>query len=129
MASSVSFKENSSSSFAILQRIARADKSAIQECIELYGNIVWALAKQFTTSTTDAEKAVLEIFMDVWQNAVFCDLEISDESVWIALLARRRLSNYAENNYQSPKSSMKMISTGNSDNIQKSKQTNHHGII
>ena len=81
----------------VLPRIARADKSAVQECIDLYGNMIWAMAKQFTHSAADAEKVVPEIFNDIWKNAEFCDLEISDESVWVALIARRRLSEYALN--------------------------------
>lgn len=92
-------------SAAVLPRIARADKSAVEECIDVYGNMIWALAKQFTHSAADAEKAVPEIFNDIWKNAEFCDLEISDESIWIALIARRRLSEYALNDIkpQSPK--------------------------
>jgi len=81
---------------AILTRIAHADKSAVQDCVNLYGNMIWALAKQFTDSNSDAEKAASEIFMDIWKNAEFCDLGISDETVWIALIARQRLKNYSE---------------------------------
>lgn len=85
-------------STTVLPKIAQADQSAVQECINVYGNMIWALAKQFTCSAADAEKAVPEIFNDIWRNAEFCDLEISDEPVWIALIARRRLSKYALKN-------------------------------
>lgn len=98
MASFTNRKSDFTDSFAILPRIALADKTAIQECIDIYGNMIWALAKQFTASAADAEKVVPEIFKDIWQNAAFCDLEISEEAVWIALLARRRLSKYAPDN-------------------------------
>ena len=87
---------------AILTRIAQDDKSAVCECVDRYGNIIWALAKQGTTSAADAEKAASEIFTDIWQYAAFCDLEISEESVWIVLIARRRLSNYLLKNDNQP---------------------------
>ena len=102
-------KRDTENSPAILPRIARADKSAVQECVELYGNMIWALAKQFTDSAADAEKVVPEIFMDIWRNAKFCDLEISEECVWIAFIARRRLAEYAMKNQPSA-SSAKAIS-------------------
>lgn len=98
MPSFVSEKINQTNPTAIFTRIAQADKSAARECIDVYGNMVWALAKQFTNSAAEAEKAVPEIFADIWQNAAFCDLEISEERVWIALIARRRLSRYAVKN-------------------------------
>ncbi len=77
---------------AILTRLASADKSAVQECVELYGKMIWALAKQYTDSPADVEPIVRRIFMDIWQNAASCDLSVSEEVVWIALIARRRLS-------------------------------------
>lgn len=95
MASFFSKPKNGENSSAILTRIAQADKSAVQECVELYGKMIWALAKQYTDSTEEAERVVPEIFMDIWRNARFCDLEISDEEVWIALIARRHLSGCA----------------------------------
>ncbi len=88
-------KNNIENSRAILSKIALADKTAAKECVDVYGGMIWSLAKKYTASTEDAEKAVQEIFIDIWQNAKYCDLSISDEKVWIALIARRRLSKYA----------------------------------
>lgn len=83
-----------------LPRIARADKLAAQECVEVYGAMIWTLAKQFTDSNEKAEKAVQEIFIDIWENATFCDLAVSAEENWIVLIARRRLAQYSpENNF------------------------------
>ncbi len=86
------FQKNKSE---ILPRIAKADKAAARECIDSYGALVWALAKQAITSNETAEKAVQEIFLDIWANASFYDLEVSDEKVWIAMIAHRRLEKYA----------------------------------
>ncbi len=89
----ISDSENTESPPAILTKIAQADKSAVLECVDLYGRMIWALAKKYTDSAEEAEQIVPEIFMDIWKNAQFCDLEISDEENWIALIARRRLKN------------------------------------
>ncbi|MCY7374390.1 MAG: hypothetical protein LH472_00245 [Pyrinomonadaceae bacterium] len=94
----------------VLTRIALADKAAAQECIDVYGAMIWTLAKQFTDSTEAAERAVQEIFIDIWKNAAFCDLTVSDEEIWIALIARRRLTEYStETAFHTPTSSAARI--------------------
>lgn len=86
------FQKNGS---GFLPRIAQADRKAAQECVNVYGTIVWTLANQSIASPEAAEKAVQEIFVDIWENAAFCDLSVSDEAVWIALIARHRLAQYS----------------------------------
>lgn len=54
-----------------LPRIAQSDKSAAQECVEVYGSLLRTPAKQFTDSNALAEKAVQKIFLDSWENAAF----------------------------------------------------------
>ena len=120
MASIFSKVENTESSPAILTRIAQADKSAAYECVELYGKMIWALVKQYTNSAAEAERIVPEIFMDIWRNARFCDLEISDEKVWIALIARRYLSGYVlKDNYHLSPETPQEVFTGDYGKVQK----------
>ncbi len=80
---------------SILSRVASADKSAAKECIDLYGAMIWAMAKNFTGSDKDAEQTAQEIFTDIWRNAELSNLSSEDEKLWIALMARRCLSKYA----------------------------------
>ena len=75
----------------ILQRVARADKTAFEECVNFYGDFVWGLARKFTKTREDAEDAVQEIFIDIWKNAARFDPVKSPESAFIWLIARRRL--------------------------------------
>lgn len=75
----------------ILQRIARADKTAFEECVNCYGDFVWSLARKFTKTREDTEDAVQEIFIDIWKNAARFDPAKSPESAFIWLIARRRL--------------------------------------
>lgn len=111
-------------SSATLPRIARADKSAVQECVDLYGNMIWALAKQSTDSAAEAEKAVAEIFTDIWRNAPFCDVKTAEEVVWIALIARRRLSELVLKKNCRQQSEYKMnISTVSTEKISENLRT------
>lgn len=84
-------EEGISASATILQSIAEADKDARVDCIKAYGNLVWALAKNFTANREDAEDAALEIFTDIWKYAGQCDAGKSAEADFIILIARRCL--------------------------------------
>jgi RNA polymerase sigma-70 factor, ECF subfamily len=75
----------------ILRRIAEGDQAAVADCLDFYGNLVWFLAKKYTNTKEDAEDAVQEIFLDIWQHAARFDAEKASESTFIALIARRRL--------------------------------------
>ncbi len=76
----------------IFQRVAERDKTAVKDCIDTYGNYIWALARKFTTSLEAAEAATEGIFIDIWQYAERLDKNQSDEKLLISLIARRRLN-------------------------------------
>jgi len=75
----------------ILKRIAAGDKTAVQDCLDNYGGLVWSLARRMSPNTDDAEDAVQEIFLDVWKNAARFDETQSSETTFVAMIARRRL--------------------------------------
>lgn len=75
----------------ILQRIAEKDKTAVKDCIDTYGNFIWALARKFTASTEEAEAATEEIFIDIWQYCVRTGNTQSIEKKLITMIALRRL--------------------------------------
>jgi RNA polymerase sigma-70 factor (ECF subfamily) len=78
-------------SLTILQRIENKDRTAVEGCIDAYGNLIWALARKFTASTDEAETATLEIFQDIWRYSERTDKTQSAEKKRIALIALRRL--------------------------------------
>lgn len=75
----------------ILERIAKSEPGAVQECIDRYGGLVWSLARRFCANQSDAEDAVQEIFLDVWRSAGRYDSKVAAEATFIAMIARRRL--------------------------------------
>ncbi len=83
-------------SASLLKRIAAGEKSAVEDCVNLYGNAVWNLAKKSADTVKDAENITLEIFGDIWKHAA--DFETSDfkEIDLIALIVRRRLNIYRQ---------------------------------
>lgn len=83
-------------SSTILQRVANKDKTAVKDCIDSYGNFIWALARKFTASTEEAEAAAQEIFLDIWRYSKRVDHRQSADDVLIAMIARRRLLQYLQ---------------------------------
>lgn len=75
----------------ILQRIAAGDRSAVKDCLDQYGGLVWSIARKMLRNQEDAEDAVQEIFVEIWKNAERFDESIASEATFIGTIARRRL--------------------------------------
>ena len=86
-------------SLTILERIGKGDKTAIEECVNTYGNLILALARYHTDSSEEAEILTQEIFLDIWRYARRFDSVKFSESSFVYLIARRILikkcGNYA----------------------------------
>lgn len=76
---------------AILNRIAAGDRTAVEECLNSYGGLVWSIARKMLRNSDEAEDAVQEIFVDLWKNAGRFDETKSSEVTFVAMIARRRL--------------------------------------
>lgn len=76
---------------AYLSRVAAGDRVAMRECIERYSRLVWSLAVRLSPSRADAEDAVQEIFVSLWQNASRYEPSRASEATFITVVARRRL--------------------------------------
>jgi RNA polymerase sigma-70 factor (ECF subfamily) len=75
----------------VLPRIARGDQSAVRECLDRYGGLVWGLARRFLGNLADAEDAVQDVFVDLWKSAGRFDPALASEPTFVTLVARRRL--------------------------------------
>jgi hypothetical protein len=52
-----------------LERIAAGDPLAVEGCLEKYRGLVWSIARRFAGNHADAEDAVQEVFIELWQHA------------------------------------------------------------
>jgi RNA polymerase sigma-70 factor (ECF subfamily) len=75
----------------VLHRVAQGDPSAVRECIDRFGSLIWSIARRMACTPADAELAVQEIFVDVWRSAGCFNPEQASEEVFITIIARRRL--------------------------------------
>jgi RNA polymerase sigma-70 factor (ECF subfamily) len=76
---------------SLLARVGAGDKSAVRECLQRFGGLVWSLARRLSASPSDAEDAVQEIFVDLWRSASKYDPRAASEATFVAMIARRRL--------------------------------------
>ncbi len=75
----------------ILFEVASGKPTAVAECINRYGGLVWSLARRFSPDVEAAEDAVQDIFLHLWKTAERFDPTIASEKTFIAMIARRRL--------------------------------------
>jgi len=86
----------------LLQRVAAGDKSAVRECIDRFGGLVWALARRMSPAGSEAEDAVQEIFMDLWRSSARFDPSIASEPAFVTMIARRRLIDRRRRRQRAP---------------------------
>lgn len=86
----------------ILQRIAKGEMSAVQDCLDAYGKLVWDLTLTYTNTREDAEDLVQEVFIDIWKNAARFDASKSPEWGFIKMVTRRRIIDFLRKTYRRP---------------------------
>lgn len=78
-------------SSTILQRIARGDRAAVDDCIKTYSGLIWSIGKRYLSDPCELEDVTQEIFIELWKNASRFDPACSQEGTFIAMIARRRV--------------------------------------
>jgi RNA polymerase sigma factor (sigma-70 family) len=76
---------------SLLKQVAAGNMAAMQKCIDEYGGLVWSLARRFCRLAADAEDAVQEVFIALWENAHRFDESKGAEVTFVSTIARRRL--------------------------------------
>jgi len=76
---------------SILVRVASGDAQAMRTCIDRYGPLVWKLAWRMLPARNEAEDAVQEVFISLWENADRYTPDFGEEMTFVAMIARRRL--------------------------------------
>ena len=76
---------------SLLARASGGEDAAVRECLSRFGPIVWGLARRMSPTRADAEDAVQEIFLDLWEHGGRYDALRGSEEAFVAVVARRRL--------------------------------------
>lgn len=75
----------------LLPRIARGDAMAVRAFVSRYERLIWSLARRYTVDRAEAEDAVQDVFLSLWQNAERFDETRASEAVFVTVVTRRRL--------------------------------------
>lgn len=73
-----------------MQKIAKGDEASIKACIQTYGPLLMSMALRLFHNPSDAEDAVQEAFISIWENAHRYRPSIASESTFVSMLGRRR---------------------------------------
>ncbi|MCH2147963.1 MAG: sigma-70 family RNA polymerase sigma factor [Phycisphaerales bacterium] len=75
----------------LMQRVATGDEQAVEELYGQFGGLVFKVARQLMPSKAEAEDAVQDIFIRLWQTADRFDPRRAKLVTWVMLIARRHL--------------------------------------
>ena len=76
----------------LMQRIAAGDESAVEELYDRFAPLVFKAARQVLSSSAEAEDAVQEVYLRLWQTADRYDPRRAKLVTWVMLLTRRHLA-------------------------------------
>ncbi len=74
-----------------LERVARGDPDAVQQCLDAYGGLVASIARARLRSAADADDVVQDIFVELWQKAATFDPSRGSAEAFVGTIARRRV--------------------------------------
>lgn len=75
----------------MLHRIAAGEADAVKACLDQYGPLVWSIAVRMLGNKSEAEDAVQEVFVELWQKAGRFDASFASEQTFVGMIARRRI--------------------------------------
>ncbi len=75
----------------LMHRAAGGDEGAVAELYDRFGSLVYKVARQLLPTRAEAEDAVQEIFIRLWQTADRYDPRRAKLVTWVMLIARRHL--------------------------------------
>lgn len=75
----------------LMHRVADGDEGSVAELYDRFGSLVYKVARQLLPSRAEAEDAVQEVFIRLWQTADRYDPRRAKLVTWVMLIARRHL--------------------------------------
>lgn len=74
-----------------MHRVASGDESAVAELYDRFGSLVFRVSRQLLPTQSEAEDAVQEVFIRLWQTADRYDPRRAKLVTWVMLITRRHL--------------------------------------
>ena len=87
----------------LMHRVAAGDEQAVSELYDRFAPLVYKVAWQFQPSHAEAEDAVQEVFVRLWQTADRFDPRRAKLVTWVMLIARRHLIDRLRRNSVRPR--------------------------
>ena len=75
----------------IMKRIATGDKTAVGDCLDEYGSMIWSMTRLMISSAAEAEDAVCDIFLEIWKTAEKFDEKKCSEKIFTATITLREI--------------------------------------
>lgn len=75
----------------LMQRVAEGDDGGFEELYDRFGSLVFRMAVQAMPTRAEAEDAVQEVFVRLWQTAERYDPKRAALVTWVMLISRRHL--------------------------------------
>jgi RNA polymerase sigma-70 factor (ECF subfamily) len=72
----------------LMHRVADGDEGAVAELYDRFGSLVYKVARQLLPSRAEAEDAVQEVFIRLWQTADRYDPRRAKLVTWVMLIAQ-----------------------------------------
>lgn len=88
--------------WVLMHRVAAGDQRAVEELYDRFGSLVYKVARQFLPSQAEAEDAVQDVFVRLWQTADRYDPRRAKLVTWVMLIARRHLIDRIRRNAVRP---------------------------
>jgi len=77
---------------SITDRLLAGEKTAVRDCVNKYGGMIWTLARKFTATDEAAERATEHIFADIWKWAAAGRMSDLAEKYIIIQIAAKHLA-------------------------------------
>ena len=79
---------------SITDRLLAGDKTAVRDCADKYGGLIWTLARKYTADAKAAEIQTEEIFVEIWKWARAGQMSNLPEKNIIVQIAAKHLASY-----------------------------------
>ena len=86
----------------LMHRVAAGDEDAVAELHDRFGALVYKVARQLLPTRAEADDAVQEVFVRLWQTADRYDPRRAKLVTWVMLIARRHLIDRLRRNAVRP---------------------------